>query len=99
MALPGVLTLLSLLAVVLGSHAPAPDPQPRMTAGTVSPTLPELRPAPTPAPGVPLLPAPPPQPYRLTATSAPAAAPLASRSAPRRQPDLNWWGRSQTDGG
>lgn len=50
LAWPGVLTLLSVLAVLLGHHPPMPDQGPRATAGTVAPALPELRPAPQPTP-------------------------------------------------
>ncbi|WP_353543891.1 hypothetical protein [Deinococcus xinjiangensis] len=98
MALPGVLTLLSVLAVVLGGHTPAHDPQPRLTTGTMSPALPELRPTPQPAPSVPLLPAPPPQPFRIATTKQRSAPLYVGRSAPKRQLDLAWWGRQQTDG-
>ncbi len=98
MALPGVLTLLSLLAVVLGNQPAVPDPQPRVTAGTMSPALPELRPVPQPTPGVPLLPAPPPELLRFARPELNADAPR-SYAPPQRQPDLSWWGRHQTDGG
>lgn len=99
MALPGVLTLLSVLAVILGSPPQAHQTQPRMTAGSVAPSLPELRPAPQPAPVVPLPAAPPPEPYQLPAVALGTSAPIWHWTAPRWAPDLAWLGRLQTDGG
>lgn len=98
-ALPGVLTLLSLLAVVLGSQPPVPDLAPRMTAGAVMPSLPELRAAPAPAPAVPLLTGTPPEPFRLSSGGRALGAELRPWTDPVRAPDLRVLGRRQTDGG
>ncbi|ASN80878.1 hypothetical protein [Deinococcus ficus] len=98
-ALPGVLTLLSLLAVVLGSQPPAPDTAPRMTAGAVMPSLPELRATPAPAPAVPLLTGTPPESFRLSSAARELGAALRPWTDPVRAPDLRVLGRRQTDGG
>lgn len=98
-ALPGALTLLSLLAVLLGTHPPAHEPGTRPTAGAAAPALPELRPTPLPPAPTPLLAAAPPDPVPTPRTE--RAGPLAAphRSVPGRKPDLLALGRQQTDGG
>ncbi|MFC4639339.1 hypothetical protein [Deinococcus hohokamensis] len=98
-ALPGVLTLLSVLAVILGAPAPSVDATPRITSGSVTPGLPELRPAPQPAPLTPL-PAPPaPEPWRLNRSPELTRRTLTRAEPWRPRPDLIVWGRQQTDGG
>lgn len=98
-ALPGALTLLTVLAVLLGTPAPAVNATPRMTSSNVAPGLPELRPAPQPAPQTPL-PAPPaPEPWRLSRVYEPGGTPRASAQPWGPRPDLIMWGRLQTDGG
>ncbi|MFC4425374.1 hypothetical protein [Deinococcus navajonensis] len=98
-ALPGVLTLLSVLAVILGTPAPAVDATPRMTSSSVAPGLPELRPAPQPAPQTPL-PAPPvPEPWRLVRGHERSGPVQGRAEAWQPRPDPIVWGRLQTDGG
>lgn len=98
-ALPGALTLLSLLAVLLGTHAPTHGPEPRPTAGAAAPALPELRPAPLlPAPGSLLASAPPEAPLSVGRVEI-LTAPAPHWAAPVRKPDLLALGRQQTDGG
>lgn len=98
-AWPGLLTLLSVLAVVLGTPAPAPEGAPRLSASNAAPALPELRAAPQPAPATPLPAPPPPAPFRL------ARPPLATVHLgwfwiePVQPLDLTALGRQQTDGG
>lgn len=99
LALPGVLTFLSVLAVLLGTQPPAHDTQPRFTAGSVAPALPELRAAPQPAPVVPLLAAPPPEAFRPPPRHTAAQRKLPRWDAPSWTPDLYTLGRQQTDGG
>ncbi|ACO45925.1 hypothetical protein [Deinococcus deserti] len=98
-ALPGVLTLLSVLAVILGTPMSTVDASQRMTAGSVSPGMPELRPAPQPVPATPLPASPPPEPWRLSREQ---HTRIQIRPAPvswQPRPDLITWGRQQTDGG
>ncbi|MFD2610696.1 hypothetical protein ACFSR9_14835 [Deinococcus taklimakanensis] len=99
LALPGVLTFLSVLAVLLGTQPPAHDTQPRFTAGSVTPALPELRAAPQPAPVVPLLAAPPPEVFRTLPRLSGVQRKLPRWDAPPWTPDLHALGRQQTDGG
>lgn len=101
-AWPGLLTLLSVLAVVVGQQAPAPaegTSGPRVAAAPAAPALPELRaaPAPTPAPG--LLTAPPPEPLWAPAQAQRRAAPATRWTAPSLPRSLALLGRRQTDGG
>ena len=97
-ALPGALTLLSLLAVLLGTHPPTHDPGPRPTAGAAAPALPELRPAPLPPAPAPLLASAPPDAPRPVRAQQTFVA-LAQRwAAPLRKADLLTLGRQQTDG-
>ena len=98
-AWPGVLTLMSLLAVLLGTPVPAPDVGARMSAGRVTPALPEARPAPSPPAPVPLASAPPPEPYRLPAPRLLAIVRPWVWTAPLRRVDLSVLGRRQSDGG
>lgn len=102
-AWPGMLTLLSVLAVLLGQQAPAPAegmPGSRMAAAPVAPALPELRPAPTPAPAWPnLLAGTPPAPLWTLPQAGRRAAPLPVWTAPTLSPSLALLGRRQTDGG
>ncbi|WP_246580238.1 hypothetical protein [Deinococcus aestuarii] len=98
-AWPGVLTLLSVLAVLLGHQPPVMDQGSRVTAGSVAPALPEWRPAPQPTPGPALGAAPPPEPFRMPggADPAPNRLPVWTVSPPKRS--LALLGRRQTDGG
>ncbi|GAA5532686.1 hypothetical protein [Deinococcus aluminii] len=99
LAWPGVLTLLSVLAVVLGHQPHVTDPGQRVTAGSVAPALPEVRPAPQPTPGPLLLTAAPPEPFRLAHLSAQAPVPVPAWTPPTLPRSLAWLGRRQTDGG
>jgi len=94
-----MLTLLSLLAVVLGQQPPVADPGPRVTAGSVAPALPELRPAPTPTPGPALLAAPPPAAVWVAPLAQPSPATAPRWAAPHLPRTLALLGRRQTDGG
>ncbi len=98
-ALPGALTLLSLLAVLLGSHPPTHDPGPRPTAGAAAPALPELRPAPLPPAPAPLLAGAPPDVPLVARRTQRSVVLCACRAGPARKPDLLALGRQQTDGG
>lgn len=102
-AWPGLLTLLSVLAVLLGQQAPAPaegTPGSRMAAAPVAPALPELRPAPAPAPAWPgLLAGTPPAPLWTPPQARRRAAPVALWAAPTLPASLALLGRRQTDGG
>lgn len=94
-----MLTFLGLLAVLLGWQAPQPPPAPKVTAGSLTPAVPELRPLPAPASPVPLPGQPPPPPFRITLTPQERLAhPLNWNDAPR-DTGLSWWGRRQSDGG
>lgn len=97
--LPGVLTFLSVLAVFLASQPHQHDLQPRVTAGTVTPVLPELRPAPQPSAPLPLPGSPAPEPYRVPTPPMLGHSPLGAWAFVDARPDLAWWGRRQTDGG
>ncbi|WP_034384053.1 hypothetical protein [Deinococcus sp. YIM 77859] len=99
LAWPGVLTLLSVLAVLLGSPQPVADQGPRVTAGNVAPALPEVRPAPQPMPGPLLLTAAPPEPFGLVRVALAAAVALPAWSSPTPLRSLALLGRRQTDGG
>ncbi|WP_291424553.1 hypothetical protein [Deinococcus sp.] len=98
-AWPGVLTVLSVLAVVLGTPPPAHDAQPRTVALATAPSLPELRAAPQlPLPSP--LPSPPPgEAWSAAAQLAPPAPRPVYWNVPALQTGLTWWGRRQTDGG
>ena len=98
LAWPGLAALLSALAVWLGAPAPAPEVPPRLTAGPLTPPLPELRPAPQPAPGVPLLAAPPPEVPWLRLSLQAAPPPHSGWTAPTFAPDLATLGRWQLEG-
>ncbi|WP_026332294.1 hypothetical protein [Deinococcus apachensis] len=99
LAWPGMLTLLSVLAVLLGHQPPVTDGGPRVTAGNVAPVLPEVRPAPQPTPGPALSAAPPPEPFRAAGERSRAAAPVPAWTAPSLPRTLALLGRRQTDGG
>ncbi|WP_051363527.1 hypothetical protein [Deinococcus murrayi] len=103
-AWPGVLTLLSVLAVLLGQQAPAPaegGSGPRVAAVPVAPALPEFRAAPAPAPagpgGLPL--GTPPAPRWQPPPQWAGTAPPRAEGAFRRPLSLALLGRRQTDGG
>ncbi|GGK32847.1 hypothetical protein GCM10008955_28500 [Deinococcus malanensis] len=98
-ALPGVLTLLSVLAVILGTPVSTVDASQRMTTGSVSPGLPELRPAPQPVPTTPLPASPPPEPWRLSRGQHTRTQVRVAPVSWQPRPDLTRWGRQQTDGG
>lgn len=99
LAWPGVLTLLSLLAVLLGQPPPLTDQGPRITAGSVAPALPEVRPAPQPVPSPLLLTATPPEPLGLVRGALAVTLPLPAWVPPIPARSLALWGRRQTDGG
>lgn len=96
---PGLLTLLSVLAVVLGQHPPVSEPSSRVTAGSVAPALPEARPAPQPTPGPALLAGRPPEPFRVARVPDEIQAPVRRWAAPHLPRTLALLGRRQTDGG
>ncbi|MBZ9711896.1 hypothetical protein [Deinococcus multiflagellatus] len=99
-AWPGLVSLISLLAVLLGT-APTlpPDSGGLSAAGRLTPALPELRPASPPGAPVPMTAGTPPEPLVLpTVRLGAPAAPLAWQ-APLRRPRLSELGRRQTDGG
>ncbi|MBB5232800.1 hypothetical protein [Deinococcus budaensis] len=97
---PGLLTLLSVLAVWLGQQPPvAADAGPRVTAGAQAPVVPELRPAPTPTPGPALLTAPPPAAVWAAPLAPPSPAGAPRWAAPHLPRTLALLGRRQTDGG
>ena len=98
-AWPGLLTVLSVLAVMLGTPTRVPEQAPRLTAGTVTPLMPELRAVPQPSPGVPVLPPPAPRPEWAVPMPLLAALFTATWAAEGRRPDLTVLGRRQTDGG
>lgn len=99
-AWPGLLTLLSLLAVLLG-HQPQPGEGTgtRLTAGNVAPTLPEVRPAPQPLPGPGLLAGTPPEPVRPPGLQTGLNTGRTLWTAPHLPQTLALLGRRQTDGG
>ncbi|PTA69811.1 hypothetical protein C8263_02020 [Deinococcus arcticus] len=99
-AWPGVVSLLSLLAVLLGAAPPPPpDSGGLSAAGRVTSALPELRPAPAPGAPVPMTAGTPPEPVWLPPVP-PAPAPAAPVwDMPARRPGLSELGRRQTDGG
>lgn len=95
-----MLTLLSVLAVVLGTPVRPPDAGPRLSAGNVAPPLPELRTAPQPGPSVPVLTPPPPaEPFQVSRTKEAGRETSWSWTQPAPLSDLNVLGRRQTDGG
>ncbi|ANE43562.1 hypothetical protein [Deinococcus puniceus] len=99
LAWPGLLTVLSVLAVLLGSPPPSPDAGARMSAGSVAPVLPELRPAPQPSPGSPTLTPAAAEPFRLPRAPYGVVAALPEWEEPLLKLDLNVLGRRQIDGG
>ncbi|MEF2280024.1 hypothetical protein V3W47_17155 [Deinococcus sp. YIM 134068] len=98
-AWPGLLTLLSVLAVLLGHQPPVTDSGARVTAGSVAPALPELRPAPQPTPGPALLTATPPEPFRVPGRADRVGDLIPIWTAPLPKRSLALLGRRQTDGG
>ena len=98
-AWPGLLTLLSVLAVLLATPAPTPEGTPRLSAGTVAPALPELRAAPQSAPTAPLLTPPAPEPFRLAQPRQENVLLVRHWVDPFLPLDLSTLGRLQTDGG
>ncbi|WP_019008749.1 hypothetical protein [Deinococcus aquatilis] len=98
LAWPGALTLLSVLAVLLGSPPHLPDAAARMSAGSIAPVLPELRPAPQPSAGAPTLMPAPAEPFVLPRAPYGVVAALAAWEEPLQRVDLNMLGRRQTDG-
>ncbi|GGL99801.1 hypothetical protein [Deinococcus aerophilus] len=96
---PGVLTLLSVLAVVLGTPVRPPDLGPRLSASNVAPALPELRAAPQPGPTAPVLGAPPTESFRPSGAGRRSGSVLTRWEAPHLRPELTVLGRRQTDGG
>ncbi|MFC4452914.1 hypothetical protein [Deinococcus sonorensis] len=95
----GLLALLSLLAVLLGWQ-PNQEGHSRPPSASASlPVLPDLRPAPTPQPGVPLLPGPPGSVAHLPGSGWPDLTLPVHRTAVARRPDLLTLGRLNTDGG
>ncbi|UQN06088.1 hypothetical protein [Deinococcus sp. QL22] len=99
LAWPGLLTLLSVLAVLLGSPPPTPEAGARISAGSVAPVLPELRPTPQPSPGSPTLTPAPAEPVVLPRAPYAGAVALPVWDAPLYRIDLTVLGRRQTDGG
>jgi hypothetical protein len=98
-AWPGLLTLLSVLAVLMGQQPPLLDQGTRVTAGSVAPALPDVRPAPQPTPGPALLTGTPPEPFRVACVPGAAYAPARRWTAPSLPRTLALLGRRQTDGG
>ncbi|MDB5044522.1 MAG: hypothetical protein JWQ08_572 [Deinococcus sp.] len=94
-----MLTLLSVLAVLMGSPPQVSGAAPKMSAGTVAPVLPELRPAPQPSAGAPTLTPAPAEPFVLPQAPYGKAALLLAWEEPMLRVDLNVLGRRQTDGG
>ncbi|MFC6800724.1 hypothetical protein ACFQDE_02360 [Deinococcus caeni] len=98
-AWPGVLTVLSLLAVGFGTPAPAPEVGERLSAGRVTPVLPELRPAPGAPTPTPFPASPPPEPLPWAAAVHAEVRAVRAWSPPLRRPALSVLGRRQSDGG
>ncbi|WP_139322692.1 hypothetical protein [Deinococcus marmoris] len=99
-AWPGVLTLLSVLAVVLGTPVRPPEVGQRLSASNVAPALPEVRAMPQPGPSVPVLTPPPPAAsLRLVREQTGGQSIRWSWQQPAPLSDLNVLGRRQTDGG
>ncbi|GGO22850.1 hypothetical protein [Deinococcus humi] len=97
---PGVLTLLSVLAVVLGTPVRPPEVGQRLSASNVAPALPEVRAAPQPGAGVSvLMPPPPAETFRVGQEHKEAQVVGWSWQQPAPLSDLNVLGRRQTDGG
>lgn len=97
---PGLLTLLSVLAVALGMPVhPAEGNGQRLSASNVAPALPEVRAMPQPGPGVPVL-TPPPPAETFRAVRAPGSRQSVrwTWSQPAPLSDLTVLGRRQTDG-
>ncbi|MVN88665.1 hypothetical protein GO986_18165 [Deinococcus sp. HMF7620] len=99
-AWPGLVTLVSLLAVLLGTAPSLPSPGPETAAaGRLTPALPELRPPAAPASPVPLVPGTPPEPIWLPRLHHGAVAVQPRWTEPTPRPSLSLLGRRQTDGG
>lgn len=94
-----MLTLLSVMAVMLGAPLQVQVSGARLTASNVAPTPPEWQPAPQPQAHVPLTPTPAPEPFRLPPTMVQAVFALPQWFLPARDLDLVVLGRAQTDGG
>ena len=95
-----MLTLLSVLAVVLGTPVRPPEVGQRLSASNVAPALPEVRAAPQPGPGVTVLTPPPPaEAVWGIRESAGSLAVRWSWQQPAPLSNLNVLGRRQTDGG
>lgn len=95
-----MLTLLSVLAVVLGTPVRPPEVGQRLSASNVAPAVPEMRAMPQPGPGVPVL-TPPPPAASLRLVREQTGSPVKGWSWQQPAPlsDLNVLGRRQTDGG
>ena len=98
-AWPGVLTLLSVLAVVLGAPVHPPEAGTRLSASNVAPPLPELRATPQPGPSAPVLTTPPAEPFRLVRARQVGRELRWRWTQPAPMSDLNVLGRRQTEGG
>ena len=96
-----MLTLLSVLAVALGTPVRPPEVGPRLSASNVAPALPEVRAMPQPGPSVPVLTPPPPaaESLRLVREQTGGAVTRWNWQQPAPLSDLNVLGRRQTDGG
>lgn len=99
-AWPGVLTLLSVLAVVVGAPVRPPEMGQRLSASNVAPALPEVRAMPQPGPSVPVLTPPPPaESLRLVRQQTGRPVTHWTWQQPAPLSDLTVLGRRQTDGG
>ena len=95
-----MLTMLSVLAVLLGHQPPPNDPAgTRLTAGNVAPALPEVRPAPLPLPGPGLLAGTSPEPVQLPDLRVQVSERQPAWTPPELPRTLALLGRRQTDGG
>ncbi len=95
-----MLTLLSVLAVVLGTPVRPPEVGQRLSASNVAPALPEVRAMPQPGPAVQVLTPPPPaESLRLVREQQSRLITRWSWQQPAPLSDLDVLGRRQTDGG
>lgn len=95
-----MLTLLSVLAVVLGAPVRPPEVGQRLSASNVAPALPEVRAMPQPGPGLTVLTPPPPaEALRLVRQQTGRRTIRWNWRQPAPLSDLNVLGRRQTDGG
>lgn len=95
-----MLTVLSVLAVVLGTPVRPPEVGQRPSASSVAPALPEVRAMPQPGPSVSVLTPPPPaESLRLVREQTGNAVEGWNWQQPPPLSDLNVLGRRQTDGG